>query len=362
MLTHWFVMDTTNASQWRRIIDQLECADVFYTPEYCNLYEKNGEGMAQCFVYQEGDNLVCYPFLLRKIKELPRYANSQVADGLYDIVTPYGYGGPITNVAEPAERLKLLESFERIFDEYCKEKRIVTEFVRFHPLLRNHDYYLDIAPQFNRNTVYIDLRLSEEEIQEQFSGPCKNRIRKAVKEGLTVHSTKSGIESFITMYYATMDKLGADSFYYFPKETFYNTMDLLEGNSDILEVHLNEKVILSGLFLHYGPYLHFHLIGSDKDYLHLAPTNLLFDYAAKWGKANGFTYLHLGGGYKADDSLYRFKKHFNKGDDLDFYIGKKVRCAEEYRLLTTEFDGERYGDYFPIYRHPRLNDPISIAQ
>ncbi|HHX69034.1 MAG TPA: GNAT family N-acetyltransferase, partial [Gallicola sp.] len=40
----------------------IEQQDIYFTPEYYELYENNGDGKAQCFVFEENDEIALYPF------------------------------------------------------------------------------------------------------------------------------------------------------------------------------------------------------------------------------------------------------------------------------------------------------------
>src|ERR1035438_5312128 len=61
--------------------------DVYFLPEYNHLYG-NSNSEPTCFIYQEGQNIFFYPFLLQRIPQRPGY---------FDISTAYGYGGPLSN-------------------------------------------------------------------------------------------------------------------------------------------------------------------------------------------------------------------------------------------------------------------------
>ncbi len=98
-------------------------------------------------------------------------------------------------------------------------------------------------------------------------------------------------------------------------------------------------------------YLDYHLSGSLREFSSLAPTNLLLYQAALWGCANGYRTLYLGGGVgSGEDSLFKFKRAFYKGDLNHFYIGKKIYNQEKYgELLSMRTEIENPG-YFPKYR------------
>jgi hypothetical protein len=347
------VYHTSQREEWRAILEHMNGADIYFTPEYCRIAENNDEGTAYLFVYRENGLMVCYPFLLRRINDLPLAAARDLREELFDIVTPYGYGGPLTNAENDSERLQLMERFSEAFGGYCRDKRIVTEFVRFHPIMQNHRYYQTVNPTNIRHTVCMDLTNPDQDVLASLTPPCRNRVRYAVKHGLTVHrEDPQNLGIFLELYYATMDKNNANVYYYFPEKYFRDSVELLRDYLNLFTVKMGDTVIVSAIFLHYRDYVTYHLTGSNKDYLSYAPYNLLICHAGEWFKARGGKYLHLGGGYRGNDDLFRFKSTFIRQDPLDFYIGRKVHCPEIYEMLLQNVNVP--GDYFPIYRHPSL--------
>jgi hypothetical protein len=351
-----YVLGVEQAEQWNEHLQQVPRSDIYFTAEYCRIYEENGDGKAQLFVYRRGGEFVCYPYLLRNISGLPLVAGLNLDHEVYDISTPYGYGGPLTNVLEPADRAVIFQEFEAVFHEYCKEQHIVTEFVRFHPILSNYEDYQAVDPSFERNTIYINLDLGEEELQRHYSRDNRNRIRRARKEGLTVAQGDTGnLSQLLKLYYSTMDKKQAHNYYYFSEQFFANTMQFLGSQVELVEVKYGDKVIASAMFMSKGEFVHYHLMGSDKQYLPVAPINLLIHYAALQAKERGYRYLHLGGGSTGNDNLFRFKRSFNEQAMADFYIGKKVHCASLYQAITEHIEIPAASQaYFPVYRHPEL--------
>ena len=54
-----------------------------------------------------------------------------------DIVTPYGYGGPIAIADSENDRKQLIDKYYKEFAQCCVDNNIVSEFVRFHPIINN---------------------------------------------------------------------------------------------------------------------------------------------------------------------------------------------------------------------------------
>ncbi|PFO04945.1 GNAT family N-acetyltransferase [Bacillus sp. AFS076308] len=351
------MFDLTEKESWHELLRETESQDIYFTPEYFEIYERNGEGEARLFVYDNGKDFVYYPFLLRDLSNLLIVKETSSKYGpLYDITSPYGYGGPITNVKDESNKKQLFNEFEESFRSYCLRKNIITEFVRFHPLIRNDQDYKDMESTLNRHTIYVDLSLDLDEIWANYDNKNRNRLRKAKANNYftIVHRPPNELENFMRLYYKTMDKKNAYDYYYFKKDFFENSAELLKDQLELIEVVMEDKVIMSCFFMHYGDFIHYHLLGSDEDYLNFSPNNSLIHYVVEWAKAKGKKALHLGGGYTGDtDTLYRFKKRFNKYGDLPFYIGKKIHNQEIYDELIKDLPVPE--NYFPLYRHPDLD-------
>ena len=79
--------------------------------------------------------------------------------------------------------------------------------------------------------------------------------------------------------------------------------------------------------------MHYHLSGTLMDFRPYAPTNLLLYSAALWASERGIKKLHLGGGVGTEDSLFNFKKQFNKKGRIPFFIGRTIVDREIYDYL-----------------------------
>lgn len=300
--------------------------DIYYTKEYCRLYEAENSKV-YLFVFEEENNIGLYPVLLSKV-------NISGYEEYFDIETPYGYGGPIIKYNDEEFKIK----FEKEFNKYCLEKKIIAEFIRFHPLIHNEDLFQEnIEIIHNRITVYVDLRKSIQEIWENdIDSKNRNVIRKAEKNGLVVEEEKE-CKEFIDIYQRTMERVKADSYYYFDHE--YYTKLLNNENAKLFVVRFQGITIAAAIFIKYNRFLHYHLSGSLKDYLKYSPNNLLLWRAINYGKEQGCDLFHLGGGLtnNLDDNLYKFKKKFSKASS-DFYIGKRIHNKKIYDELINKWE------------------------
>jgi hypothetical protein len=303
--------------------------DVYFTPEWLALHMREPSVTAHLYVYESGPSTLAYPFLLR---EFSRIGERDLGDTLSDIETAYGYGGPIA--AEVTDAF-LAEAWGT-FDDWCRARRVVAEFVRLHPLLDNGG----LLPQEakcaqDRETVSIDLA----EVAagtEPYPAKSRNMIRRALSEGATV-VTLSGahaLQQFRQMYEATMRRLDAGDFYYFGDHYFQGLGRLVETDGVMLGVQYEGECVAAAMFLKGPRWMHYHLAASEMSGRVPGAMNLLLHQAARLGASLGLELLHLGGGTTADpaDPLFLFKRSMSTQRHA-FQIAKRVRNRENYDEL-----------------------------
>jgi hypothetical protein len=315
---------------WDKIVKGFpqDIQDIYYIYRHFSICRFVEDGEPEAFYYEVGEKKFFYPYFINKI------IGYELDNVYYDIQTPYGYGGPLTNTRDEA----FLESAEHSFLQYCEEKHIVCEFVRFHPLLKNHDLFnrnIDIIQ--NRKTVFIDLNKSIEDIWcGSISSKNRNVIRKAEKGGLRVIRLKE-VETFKSIYSETMLRINADKFYFF-NDNYFNAM-FNDERYIILGVEYDKNIIACGIFISSGQYFHYHLAGSKKEFLKFSPNNLMLYEAIKLGKELGKRQMFLGGGLRnsIEDPLFKFKASFSK-ESCDFYVGKRVHDRITYDYLISQWE------------------------
>jgi len=321
----------TSSEKWDMLLSCMpfEMQDIYYKSHYYKMYEANGDGVAKCFAFESDGDIGLYPFLLNRIDG---YDTGKVC---YDIQTAYGYGGPILSSGNAVFR----NEFEKQFMNYCKDQNIIAEFIRFHPLICNHEVFRkNIEVIRNRTTVYLDVSKSIDNIWHfDVSSKNRNMIRKAEKNGLKVYLSDDYTE-FKKIYEKTMDKVNASDYYYFDDDYYNNMKDNKEYI--LLNVAYDNVIIAAAIFIKCGYYFHYHLAGSRSEFLNMAPNNLLLWEAIKIAVASDAKTFHFGGGLtdNADDGLYKFKSNFSKST-AGFYIGKRIHDVHLYKYLINEWEG-----------------------
>lgn len=345
------VFTLNESEQWDGIVKSFKKYDVYYLSGYAKAFHSHGDGVPLLFYFDNGNTRAINVAMKRDIATDPKLAEHITPNTYFDLVTPYGYGGFLLEGDDYAELTKH-------YTLYNKEHNIVSEFVRFHPLLQNALFPTGIYDtHLAGDTVTIDLT-DADSILNNLTSTRRNEIRTLLKNtDLTIHhgTSKPVLDSFITIYNSTMDESEATPYYYFNKPFYENLLADLKNQATIFYVTLGSEIISAAIMLFCNHNMHYHLSGTKRGFNHLSPAKLLLYEAARWGSANGYREFHLGGGRGAKrDSLYKFKKSFNKHGDRDFHTGKAIFDSEAYdklvniRIRDTAFDQEI--PFFPHYR------------
>ncbi len=322
--------------------------DIYFDKNYGRLYEKLEDGVAECLRFECDYGVICSQFIKR---EIPIKVAGKT---FYDLVTPYGYGGPVIVECNGSETY-LVSAFENWMRIYASKNNIVSEFVRFHPITKNGiDFKQMYSSECIRHTVGTNLKDYDNPVQEEFSKSCRKRIRRAIRDGITYKITEKpeNLHSFKEIYYSTMDRNEAGDYYYFSDDYFTQCLNSFRDNIILVEAIYHEKVIAAGFYFVWDKTIHIHLSGTLSEYLYLSPAYILRYAVTLWGKEHGYELIHHGGGRSnaEDDSLYTFKKQFGEHTAFDFYVGRKIWNESVYEELCRIKGVSKDIDYFPAYR------------
>lgn len=346
MLTVYTLSD---AAQWDKIVRSFREYDVYYLSGYVKAFQLHGDGEPLLFHYEGNGLRGINAVMKRDVAQDPHFAGILPERKYFDFATPYGYGGWL--LEGEGNKASLFAAYEG----WCRGNRIVSEFVRFHPVLANHRAVRDGYEAVGLGeTVAMDLS-SPEAVWENLTSKNRNMIRKARKSGLRVYNGRSPAvyETFRGIYNATMDKDHAEEYYYFAPAFYESVLNDLSHNTQVFYAQTEDGIMAAAsIMLTANGRMNYHLSGSRRELQRLAPTNLLLYEAALWGCANGCKTMHLGGGVgSGEDSLYQFKKAFYRGEPRRFHIGWKIFLPETYEtLVSMRTDIPKDSGFFPRYR------------
>jgi len=320
--------------------------EINFTEPYGRLYETIEDGELVIFDFENEYGKVRNMFIKRKI---PFDLEKKV---FFDIVTPYGYGGPV--IQETIDEEKLLAGYFENFSSYCQINDIITEFIRFdlfeNTQVRDH-FYGDVL--LVGNTIVRDLTLPmEEDIRKSLFKYARGAKARGVE--ISVDRTGERIDDFLKVYYSTMDRNGADDYYYFKKSFFKQIHETMKDQFLYVFATLDGKVISASLVLIGEKSAFAFLGGTLKEYYSYHPEVLIKLSIIQVLKDRGLVKYVLGGGHKGEDGIYLHKQGYAKNGDHPFYVGKKVHDPIIYEKLIAlrktfgDFDVET--SFFPKYR------------
>lgn len=337
--------------KWDRIVKSFNQYDVYYLSGYTDAFYNNGDGIPMLLYFELDSMRAINVVIKRDISKSKRFKDYLEADTYFDFSTPYGYGGFLVEGDITEKNIKYLNS---IYEDYCEQNNIISEFVRFHPVLNNVENVKDLYKIVTfGNTIAMDIE-SKDKIWANLDSKNRNVIRKAIKSGVKIFwgRSKDLFDEFRPMYNDTMDKDEADDYYYFDEKFYDSILYSLEMNHLIFYAVYENKIISMAIILFTNGQMHYHLSASNSDYRKLAASNYLLYMVSKWGNENGFQTLHLGGGVGGnEDSLFNFKKKFNKSSTTKFSIGMKIFDEKKYNYLVgLHSDIDKNSHFFPLYR------------
>jgi hypothetical protein len=345
------VLQTDQAQDWQAALAGPLRTDIYFLPEYHRVYERNGDGIAKAFVAQAEDKVLFYPFMVRPIEKV---AGEALQEEWFDIETVYGYSGPVANTTDAA----FLSEAWQFFSDWCRNQRIVAEFVRFSPLLENYRTApSSLAVAFDRETVVVEFDGHEESLWKNYTHAHRKQIRKAQRNGLLCHEMEPalGMSTFKALYYQTMQRNKAGQYYFFSDAYFEALVTLLGKAVRIFVVRYGGLIIEASLLLVHENTVYDHLRGSVEGYHGLGPNNLLLHKVALWCLEHKYRRFHLGGGRtpSPDDSLLRFKANMSKLRRR-YHTGRRVHNKEAYEALCLRWmkttNVQIRPNYFLLYR------------
>lgn len=317
---------------------ELNVGDVYYTAEYGSSAELIDGGRWECALSSDG---LVFPYIRRDI--------SLDDTGHYDIVTPYGYGG----VQAPSTAA--LTAFRQEFVEESRQRGLVAEFVRGHPLDMTADMVRAWMPDATttHSTFGVRVEADPEEYFTQAEGRHRTAVRKAQKNELRIEehppeSVLSAASPFRQIYAETMARVGASARLRLGDDYFQRLASLGSDRLFALEaLDAEGGTLAAALFMTNAGRMHYHLSGATPEGQKLGATNLIIDHAIRQHLVPG-DWLHLGGGVTEGDGLSKFKRSIaNIVHEMP--MCRTVVNTEAYDRFNAHA-GDPVTDYFPPYR------------
>jgi len=342
------ITEIKDAPKWAEILDSVDHYDFYHTYDYHHISKSEGEEPL-LLLYTKGQIQIAVPLLLREIADSDQY----------DATSVYGYSGPVSrNLTVGFDN----KNFRNELREYLLSKKIVSVFSRLNPFVSKQLDILNDIGDINiaGQVAYIDMtkdaigqrRDYNRRLKTQLNGIKRNTfVRKADAE--------EDFNDFVSIYRASMDRVGAAETYYFSQDYFDGLITSDSIDTTVLLTVCNEtgRTMAGSLFMVCGGIAQYHLGGTRTAFMDRMPSKLLIDNMRERHENAGLRYFNLGGGLGCtNDKLFSFKQSFTKNVKL-YSLWRYVVDPKAYNKLVEERKSSENKDieYFPSYRSGTAN-------
>ena len=323
---------------WDDIVDRSPVPDVYYRPAYLRAYALTGHGRPLGVVIRSGSAKVLFPLLVRRLD----VGGATVQDA----VTPYGYGGLLQISGPTNPDPPTVQDIVGQLREWARASGLAACTIRLHPILQQESRWgLSHLPEgwariFARGqTASVDLTHWDDSDQ-RISSMRQNRrqdLKKArASLGVTIAEGPDAckaLPSFRELYRETMERLDADRFFLFADEYYDLLANELADKFALITASSDAGPVASAIFLADSLFAHYHLAASNDEGRRFGAATLLVNAAGEWARQRGCSRLHLGGGLRADDKLWEFKRSFG-GERSSYSYVTLIADSHEYDSLT----------------------------
>jgi len=173
-----YTMDQTE--EWDAIVRTFREYDTYWLSGYVKAFQIHGDGDPLLLFFQGEGSRGINVVMKRDVALDPHFSGKLPQGCFFDFSTPYGYGGWLIEGEDPTA---LFVAYE----EYCVKHGIVSEFARFHPLIKNHERCDSFYETVQLGEVVHMELFDRDRIWENVTSKNRNMIRKAMKNGVKVY-------------------------------------------------------------------------------------------------------------------------------------------------------------------------------
>lgn len=339
-------------AEWLRAWERLPNQEIMAHPDYAPLFARPCD-RTSCVVGEEPGGGILFPLILRPLSAEPW---SRADERRWDAASPYGYGGPFAwGVRSPGD-----VAFWEGFASWCEQEGIVSTFARLSLFSEQLACLAGPVEELGRNIV-VRLESGPAELWRNYESKVRRWVRTAERAGLEVEQDREGarLGDFLSIYSHTMQRNGAEPWYYFPRSFFESIVERLRGRFVFFHTLHRGEVISSDLILCSQDHVYYFLGGTRAETFALGPNYLLKHRALTWACEAGKRAFVLGGGYQPGDGLIRYKRAFSPRGEVPFRLACLMHNEREYRELVVQraafeaLQGRSWAPrigYFPGYR------------
>ena len=290
-----------NPGEWSRLVAEDEAATFFHTPEWSDLLTTALSGFERSHVAARGGE--------RLIALMPVLGRSRFRTTTLESMAFGTFGGPVLGAAASADTARLLLAE---FAGAAASLRVgFAQVVDRSGRIRESD-----LPDFRRidDTVQVlSLSASYEELERGFKPSARNKIRKAMKAGVTIRRAET--ETDFLAYHTVLEECSREwAIRPRPGQEFFSALSGLDANIVQMWLAVHDGKVLAGdlNFALHGTVMNWGNVSTDAA-KSLAPNNLLHANTIQQAVHDGHHIYDLGssGGI---EGVRAFKASFGTTD------------------------------------------------
>lgn len=318
-------VEEVNTDEYDSVVDRSEEATVYHTSEFLDVLRQvlPGARLVRLGVYDGGNIKGAIPCFIQK-REIGAVLNSLPFLG--------SNGGCIFSGKATSSRVEEKRALLKAFTELATTNDCISESIISSPCDPNDSYYLkEIRPDYTMDRVAQILNLPrrpEGLLGGLFTKRCRNSVRHAIREGVTV-AWDSSVESLGEVDEGQRMLMHARGTTPRPSSFFRAISKHFEkgGGYRVYKASLGDDTIAQLLVLyHYPRTVEYAVPVVRAEFRKYAPMNLIVHQVALDAVEEGYKTLSFGGTRPGQSELYQFKASFGAED-------------YPYHYFTRTFDG-----------------------
>ena len=328
-------IDVTNREEWDRFVRDCKDSTVAHLYGWKDVIEK-AYGYRGYYISAFG----------RKGLEgiLPLIFLESRIFGRQLVSMPYlDYGGILIHPESQDKEEILVEIIKKVVELKQELKAKVVNLRHLSPIDLGWERSLE------KVTMVFDIPEKEEELYRKIGSERRNRLKKAVKEGLSAEVTgPQVIDEFYEVFASNMRDLGS------PVHSidFFKTIFDVFPATRIVVVKYKDRVVGAGVVLLFKDTLLVPWVSSLRRYFSLYPNVLLYWEVMRYGQTHGYKYLDFGRSSKGSGT-FEFKRRWGaEAKQLYWYY------LPQGKIPSPSTEKERYRPLIEVWK--RL--PISLTK
>ena len=293
-----------NKNQWNSLVEHSKLGSFFHRYEWLESIE-NGIGLkAKHIVLLKNDNPISiFPNFIICIKKTPFKRLSSINPG---------FGGPVITSHEKEASNLMLKNISKICRGSIISHYISTlsfGYVRYGQYFEKEGY----QPNLGSCRFIIDLNKNYEDIKSSMGKGKRWALNKISKKDIDIRDENicdETLKNFYEIYKKAMKRVGGNTC---PFQFFISLENSASERIKIFTAVVEEKEVGKHLYIldREQSSLHHFFSAIDEPNFKYYPSELIHEYAIKWGIENNYKIYDFGGtDAKFDNGLFKFKEDF----------------------------------------------------